>query len=346
MDSLFAVAYADLGFGFYLKMTNHGAPMEWADSVLLMARRAVDLDPDLPRGHTVLGIAHSLQGRTEAAKDAYLQAVRLNPSYASPLNNLGFDALNAGRCDEAYEWLKRAHGVDPRDAYPMASLADAAMCLDMDDEAVRWLEKSADLETPFHALPAYWVTLELKRGRVEEARNRAIAWFQEQPDDLFAREVNAATAMFNGEVDVAAREFEALYRDVPDWAFAWMTADIRTGLAWALLEKGEEDRAQELLEETRQWLADTQGRTDDEIGILYGFALIEALSGNTEEALTWLEEGIERGGGRGYRETAIDPRFKLVSDDPGFTALMENMKIDVDSMRARLERGEVELGIR
>jgi adenylate cyclase len=346
VDSLFATAYAELAFAFYRKVAYHGAPMEWADSVLLMARRALALDPDLPLGHNVLGVSHSLLGRPEAAKEAYLQAVRLNPSYASPLNNLGFDALTLGRCDEAYAWLDRAHEVNPRDPLPLANLADAAMCLDMDGDAVRWLEESAELETPFGDLPAYWVGLALKQGHLEDARRRAAAWFQEEPENLYARELNAVTAMFNGEVEAAAREFESLYKDVPEWGLAWMTADIRTGLAWAFLETGEEDRALELLEETRQWLADAQGRNEDEIGILYGFALVSALSGNREEALAWLQEGVEKGGGRGYEETAVDPRFENISDDPTFTALMERMKADVDSMRARVERGEVELGIR
>jgi TolB-like protein/Tfp pilus assembly protein PilF len=345
VDSLFAAAYAELGYAFYRKVAYQGAPAEWADSVRLMARRALALDPDLPLGHNVLGISHSMLGRPEAAKEAYLQAVRLNPSYASPLNNLGFDALNHGRCDEAYEWLTRAHEVNPRDPLPVINLADAAMCMDMDDEAVRWLEESAEFEKPFYALPAYWVSLELKQGRLDEAHRGAAAWLQDEPDDLYARELNAVVAMFAGNAEVAAREFESLYRDVPDWGLGWMTSDIRTGLAWALLEKGEEDRARALLEETRQWLVDARGRNADEIGILYGFALVSALSGDREEALAWLQEGVERGGGRGYRETAMDPRLRSIADDPRFAALVERMKADVDSMRARVKRGQVDLGI-
>jgi hypothetical protein len=108
---------------------------------------------------------------------------------------------------------------------------------------------------------------------------------------------------------------------------------------------GEEDRARELLEETRQWLADAQGRNEDEIGILYGFALVAALSGDEEEALARLQEAVEEGGGRGYQETAMDPRFESLVDDPRFTAIIDDMKADVDSMRARVERGEVELGV-
>lgn len=344
-DSLFATAYAELGFAFYRKVVYHGAPLQWADSVLLMARRALALDPNLPLGHNVLGISQSLLGRPEAAKEAYLQTVRLNPSYASPLNNLGFEALNLGRCDEAYAWLTRAHEVNPRDPMPLANLADAAMCMDMDEAAVRWLEKSAELERPFDALPAYWVGLALHQGRLEDARARAVAWLQEEPDNLFARELSAATAMFNGEVEAAAREYGSLYLDVPDWGLGSITAEIRTGLAWALLKTGEENRALELLEETRQWLADARDRNLDESGVLYGFAVVAALSGKKEEAIASLQEAFEKSGGGGYKEVAVDPRLETIAHDPRFTTLLERMKADVDSMRARVERGEVELGI-
>jgi tetratricopeptide (TPR) repeat protein len=345
IDSLFATAYAELAFAFYCKMAYHGAPLEWADSALVWAQRAVDLDPELPRAHNVLGISHSGLGRPDAAKEAYLQAVRLNPSYSSPLNNLGFDALNMGRCDEAYEWLTRAHEVNPKDVYPIANLADAAMCMDMDAEAVRWLEELDEAEEPLVGYQAYWIMLAWNQGRLEEARRRAITWLQEEPDDLFARVVAALAAMFNGEVEAAEVEFGSLYRDVPEWGLGGMSAEIRTGLAWALLETGEVDRAQEFLAETREWLIDAEGSTEDEIGILYGLSMVSALSGDTEEALAGLKEAFDQGGGRGYRETVIDPRFGNISGDPRFTALIEQMAAHVDFMRARVERGEVDLGV-
>jgi hypothetical protein len=152
--------------------------------------------------------------------------------------------------------------------------------------------------------------------------------------------------MFSGEVEAASTEFESLYRDVPEWGLGPITADIRTGLAWALLERGEKDRARELLAETRQWLEDAPGGIDAKIGTPYGLAVVSALSGNREEALAWLQDGVESGGSGGYKEIAMDPRLKNIADDPRFKALMDRMKADVDSMRARVERGEVDLGIR
>jgi len=346
IDSLFATAHAELAFAYYSKMVHYGAPPEWADSAFLLARRAVDLDPDLPLGYNVLGITHSLQGRLEDAREAYLRAVELNPSYSSPLNNLGYAAQSAGRCDEAYEWVTRAHEVNPRDPFPLGNLSDAAICLDMDEEAVRWLDELEEVDPGFIMLQPQRIGLEMKQGRLDDARRRADAWLQREPDNLMARTMRAMVAAYGRDPETAESEFGSLLREYPEWGFAQMPATIRTGLAWALLERGEEDRALELLEETRRWLETALGRTDSEIGLLYEHAVVSALSGDTEGALAWLQEEFERGGGGGYQTTATDPRLDNISDDPRFTSIIDQMAADVDSMRARVERGEVDLGIR
>jgi len=346
IDSLFAAAYARLAFAFHRKVVYHGAPIEWADSALVTARKALAIDPELSLGHNTLGVAYSLLGRPEEAREAYLRAVDLNPSYASPLSNMAFDALSLGRCDEAYEWSFQAHELNPRDPYPLANLADAAMCLDMYQGAVGWLEKMEALEQPFFALPGYRIGLSLNQGRLEDARRGAMAWVTDAPDDLFARALSAMTAMFVRDVDAARAGFESLYRDVPEWGLGWVSTDIRSGLAWALLEEGEEDRAQEILQEIREGMENPRVGPGDEIGALHAAAVVEALSGNREGALARLQEAVDLGGGGGYRETTLDPRFDNISDDPRFEALLERMKADVDSMRVRMERGDVNSGVR
>ena len=60
--------------------------------------------------------------------------------------------------------------------------------------------------------------------------------------------------------------------------------------------------------------------------------------------LAQLQEAVEEGGGREYQETALDPRFRTISDHPAFTALLERMTTDVGSMRARTDWGKVDLG--
>lgn len=227
----------------------------------------------------------------------------------------------------------------------MANLAEAAMCLDMDEEAVGWLEKLEELEKPYSDLPAYWIELAWKQGRLEDARRQAVAWVQAEPDGLFARDVSAAAAMMVRDVDTAEAEFESLYRDVPEWGLAWMSIDIRAGLAWALLEQGENERAHELLQETLEWLEDARGGLVDQIAALYGSSMVYAMSGDREAALARLQEAVDKGAGGSYWDTALDPRFDNISSDSRFNALMDRMKAEADSMRARVERGEVDLGI-
>ena len=346
IDSLFALAYAELAFAYYIKIAQFGASLEWADSVLVMAQRAVDLDPDLPRGHNALGVAYSLIGRLSDAREAYLRAVELNPSYGGPLNNLGFDAQTAGRCDEAYVWHTRAHEVNPRASYPVANLADASICLDMDEEALRWLTELEERDSNFFALTPYWIGFELQRGRFDDALRRAEARLEVEPSDLFTRSMKAIVVLFRRDAEAATSEFGYLYSEFPEWGIGTMPVEIRTGLAWALLEKGDEAGARELLDESTRWLKDyVAAGAEDEQGALYHQATSSALSGKKEEALNWFREAFERGGGGGYRAAATDPRLDNISDDPRFTAIIDRMKAHVDSMRARVERGEVDLGI-
>jgi len=346
IDTLFAVAYGELAFAFFSKIARYGASIEWADSVLLMAQRAVDLDPDLPQGHNTLGVAYSLKGRFSDAREAYLRAVELNPSYGGPLNNLGFDAQSAGRCDEAYVWHTRAHEVNPRASFSVANLADASICLDMNEEALRWLTELEEMDPDFFALTPYWIGFELQRGDLDDALRRAEARLAVEPSDLFTRSMKAIVGLFGRDAEAAESEFGFLYREFPEWGLGSMPAEIRTGLAWALLEQGDEIGAREVLEEASHWLEDyLAAGAEDRLGALYHRATTSALSGATEEALTWLRRAFEEGGGGGYQTVARDPRLDNISDDPRFTALIQEMAANVDSMRARVERDEVDLGI-
>jgi tetratricopeptide (TPR) repeat protein len=215
----------------------------------------------------------------------------------------------------------------------------------MDEEAVRWLREVEEKDPDFFALQPFWMGLELKQGRLDDALSRAEAHLQKAPQDLFTRSMKAVVTLFARDAQAAEAEFGYLYREFPEWGIGTMPVEIRNGLAWALLESGEDERAGELLEEAQLWLDDALSEGMDDTGIPYHLAVVNALSGNREEALAWLRRTFEEGGGGGYRTVAMDPRLDNISSDPRFTALIDEMASHVDSMRARVERGEVDLGI-
>ena len=61
-----------------------------------------------------------------------------------------------------------------------------------------------------------------------------------------------------------------------------------------------------------------------------------SVKGDTESALKWLEDAVDRGWTR-YQWIEIDPRFDTIRDDPRYTEFIDRMKAIVS--RERMEAG-------
>lgn len=58
--------------------------------------------------HTFLGWAYSFQGELESAIEECRQAIRLDPEFGNPYNDIGAYLIARGRYDEAAPYLQRA----------------------------------------------------------------------------------------------------------------------------------------------------------------------------------------------------------------------------------------------
>jgi TolB-like protein/Tfp pilus assembly protein PilF len=127
---------------------------------------------------------------------------------------------------------------------------------------------------------------------------------------------------------------------------AWPRAfRARQALAWAYLQSGEQDKADEVL---AALLADyddaiASGETrffSPESGYLSGGlggkARATLLLGDTDGALALLEQAA-REGWRGFYGALRDPRWAMVADEPRFRAVMAWVKEDLDAQRAAFE---------
>jgi TolB-like protein/Tfp pilus assembly protein PilF len=344
LDPEFAAAYANLASAHYHRVQDYGYPVEWADTVVALAGRALDLDPELANAHNALALGYALLRRHEEASEEYLRALDLDPSYSSPLNNLGALASDLGRFDESYEWFLRAIAVDPRSEFALTNAGSAASDLEMYNEAAQWLARAGEVDPDFSFTNLSWVILELSEGRVDEARDRAEAFHDSWPGDLLALVARLYVAFFTRDLETTL-ELEPFFALVPDWGIETVPATIRTVGAWAHLEEGETEEAYRLLEEARVWLEEAMSRYGPEGDLQAEFAALCALEGDREEALRWLEGAFEAFGGGGHRLLRMDPRFDSLSSDPRFDGLLERMEAHVAAMRGRVERGEVDLGI-
>jgi TolB-like protein/Tfp pilus assembly protein PilF len=127
---------------------------------------------------------------------------------------------------------------------------------------------------------------------------------------------------------------------------AWPRAfRARQALAWAYLQSGEQDKADEvlseLLEDYDAAIANGETRLfSPESGYLSGGlggkARAMLLLGDTDGALALLEQAA-REGWRGYYGASGDPRWAMVADEPRFRAVMAWVKEDLDAQRAAFE---------
>lgn len=78
--------------------------------------RSIELSPT-PEAHTFLGWAYSLQNRYSDAIEECHKAIRLDPDYGNPYNDIGAYLIETGKYDEALPWLEKATQAKRYDSY-------------------------------------------------------------------------------------------------------------------------------------------------------------------------------------------------------------------------------------
>lgn len=87
------------------------------------AKHAVDLAPDLPEGHAVLGLVRTLAWSWDGAEESFLRALEIEPDDADALQWYSVLLSARGRLGEAVEALERARDLDPLATRVHSSLA-------------------------------------------------------------------------------------------------------------------------------------------------------------------------------------------------------------------------------
>jgi TolB-like protein/tetratricopeptide (TPR) repeat protein len=204
LDGTFAPAYAglaatysDLGLVFYGE-----PPGETRPKMLVAARKALELDPELAEARVLLADALQRDWHWAEAEAEYRQAINLSPSDASAhagladwllcrgrteealasarraleLDPLAFDSgqvgwilFHARRYDEAIRELRTAVTIEPKDPTSLWILGFALTGAGQFDEAIRTLEKAASLSDRNPAVLGVLVRAYARGGRRTEA---------------------------------------------------------------------------------------------------------------------------------------------------------------------------------
>ena len=108
-------------------------------------RTLLELDPEFPLAHFILGAAFRSQGRFDDSIAEHRKAVELSDNSASLLGWLGLTLAAGGETSEAREILQRLHTVAKDDYVPPTSFAWIHLGLREIDSAFKWLDRAVEV---------------------------------------------------------------------------------------------------------------------------------------------------------------------------------------------------------
>lgn len=143
-----------------------------AASALAAAQRAVQMDPGVASGHSLVGLSLDALGRTREAGTHHRRAAELARTHGALLNNYGTWLCTQGREAESLEWFERAWS-SPGYPTPDAALANAGACalrIGQIDRAGQW-SREAIAAAPENPVALHTLAeVALRSGRALEAR--------------------------------------------------------------------------------------------------------------------------------------------------------------------------------
>jgi superkiller protein 3 len=281
-------------------------------------KQAMELAPNSDESYRRLGRVYGETGRKQEAIAAYQKAVDINPYYWFNYNWLGVTCARFGEDEKALEAFRRVTELSPDGAPGYNNLGGAYLQLGRWNEAVaayrKSLSKSLSAESNPDAQSNLGVAL-YYLGMYSEAAKAMEKAVEMQPNrhDLAADLGDAYRQM--GQRDKALAAYDTAIK-LALKAYQVNSQDPSTlgGLAIYYAKKGDLNRAKDFI--TRARAIDANDNS-----LIYYDALIQAISGNTAEALKRLREAFQKGYPPEFAKT--EPELAGLRTSPEFEKLMK-----------------------
>jgi eukaryotic-like serine/threonine-protein kinase len=113
LDPNFAAAFAEIGWIYWARANNSDDPNKLVPQARAAVDRALAIDPDLAKAHTVQAMMHEFEFDWSNAEQEYKRAIELSPNLDFARNNYAFFLSVMGRNDEALAQLAEQGARDP-----------------------------------------------------------------------------------------------------------------------------------------------------------------------------------------------------------------------------------------
>jgi TolB-like protein len=339
LDPDFSEAYALLGSTFAVR-PQIGYSLAWADSALVLARHALELDSLNAQGWATMGTALGRQGRVVDEREALLRAMELAPGHPGPITNLAATNVELARYEEGLLLGVRASRLNPHQPIPKLLVALINSALGRWEEALSWLAAAAaDTSSVDLLLRPSGILVELARGRFDEAVALSRAWLAEEPESPFSK-TQFALLQAREDLPAAVERATQILAEYPD--FEWFDSrDLFLQLtALDRMRKGDTTAARELLQEQEATVSAAVASGNSGPEALWELGVLQAIQGQGGEAFEHLAAAVDKGLIPqplfvGPPET--DPRLASLQNDPRFQQILQTIEETRTAIRERIE---------
>jgi len=152
LDPKYALAYARLSNIYEIISHNSwNDPKEFLPRAETAARKALDLDPNLPDAHLAMAVIDQNTWNWTTAEHSYQRALELNPNHAYTIRRYSRFLSVIGRHEQAVAEARRARELDPQSLITHLVVAQALYIARRFDESVAETKKILELN---HNSPA------------------------------------------------------------------------------------------------------------------------------------------------------------------------------------------------
>ena len=279
--------------------------------------KALSLQPNSDEAHQVMGqVLQSLE-RLKEAEDHYLKAVALRPNYWRHHSLLGGFYYATGRGKDAVAAFTRVTELQPDNARGFNNLGAAYYALGDNANALKFWERAVTI-TPMPEVLSNIGIIHFVDGRFEEARVSFQQAVTALPNDgLLRGNLGDALARLNRGEEARQAWLEAVRLDRQ---VLKVNPNDATTLARIALREAK--LGEPVLAERDITAALALNATDAEV--LYYSAVVRALAGDSERALTSLEQALKNGYSTAI--AATDRDLDAIRDTPRFSQLVRSDK--------------------
>jgi tetratricopeptide (TPR) repeat protein len=179
------------------------------DAGIAKVRRALDADPDIVEGYTMLGNLQVKAKRFDEAVAAYQHALEIDSEHQGAAFSLALTYKQLGRLADAEAGFERVRALDPKSGKTDWQIADIQMQRGNHSAAVSVLE--AALKDKKVDRPSFLIRLaeaEIEQRRYVDAERRLREALAARPDAAFAHYDLGLIAEAQGDLTRALAEYE------------------------------------------------------------------------------------------------------------------------------------------